>query len=134
MAAFSDYLENALVNHLLRATSLTAPSNVYVSLHTADPTDAGTGTEVSGNDYARVTVSTTGQWDAPSNGATANTNAITFPTPTPSGWGSVSHFAIWDAATTGNMLFHAALTGGPKTINAGDTVSFAAGALTVTLA
>lgn len=132
MSALSNYLENALVNHLLRNTSLSAPANVYIGLHTADPTEAGNVGELSGNNYSRATVSTTGQFDAPTDGATANTSTITFATPSGS-WGLVTHFSIWDAATTGNCLFKAALTAS-KTINASDTVSFAAGSLTVTFA
>ena len=53
MAALSNYLENALINATLRNTSYTSPSTVYVGLFTTDPTDAGSGTEVSGGSYAR---------------------------------------------------------------------------------
>ncbi len=43
MAAMSNYLENALINEVLRATGYTAPTTVYVALFTSDPTDAGSG-------------------------------------------------------------------------------------------
>ena len=46
MAEISNYLENALINATLRATTFTSPSVVYVGLYTSDPTDAGSGTEV----------------------------------------------------------------------------------------
>lgn len=144
MAAMTDYLENKIVDHLFRATAYTAPTNLYVGLLTAAPSDSGGGTEVSGNAYARVQItSATTAWNATQGGTTgassgtggqtANAGAITFPSPTPSGWGTVTHFAIFDASSTGNMLFWGALTAS-KTVNAGDTVSFAAGALTVTFA
>ena len=128
MAAFSNYLENALINGTLRATSYTAPATVYVALFTDDPTDAGTGTEVTGNGYARQSAT----FAAPSNGA-ASTNAdVQFPQAT-GAQGTVTHFAIFDALTTGNMLFHGALTTS-KTIDTGDVFKIASGSLTVTLA
>ena len=128
MAAFSNYLENALINGTLRATSYTAPTTVYVGLFTDDPTDAGSGTEVSGNAYARVSAT----FAAPSNGAAATNADVQFPQATGT-WGTVTHFAIFDALTTGNMLYHGALTTS-KTIEIGDVFKIASGSLTVTLA
>lgn len=141
MAALSDYLENKLIDYLLRAQAFTAPATVYVGLLTAAPSDTGGGTEVSGNAYARVAVtSSLANWagtqaaastvaSSGTSGTTSNNAAITFPTPTPAGWGAVTHLGVYDAATTGNLLFYTALTAS-KTINAGDAVSFAAAALT----
>lgn len=126
----SDYLEQGLINWILRAQSApTFGASVHVALHTADPTDAGTGTEVSGGNYSRVAVSrAAGSWDAASSRATQNAGAITFPAPNAS-WGTVTHWAIWDAATTGNLLFHGALSQS-KVIGATDPApSFAIGAL-----
>lgn len=141
MAALSNYLENKIVDHLLRATAYTAPATVYVGLLTAAPSDTGGGTEVSGNAYARVAVtSATTAWtgthgtttgaSSGTNGTVSNAATITFPTPTPAGWGTVTHFGVYDASTAGNLLFYAALTTS-KTINASDVVSFAVGALTL---
>jgi hypothetical protein len=128
MAEMSNYLEDALINATLRATTFTSPATVYVSLHTADPTDAGTGTEVSGGSYARQSAS----FAAPSNGASATDADITFPQATGS-WGTVSHIGIWDALTTGNLLYHTQLDAS-KTIDTGDIFKIASGSLTVTLA
>jgi len=66
MAEMSNYLENALINATLRNTTYTSVATVYVSLWTSDPTDAGSGTEVSGGSYARTAVT----FGAPSNGVT----------------------------------------------------------------
>lgn len=132
MSAFSDYYENAIINHIRGTTFPAAPANTYISLHTADVTDAGTGTEVSGSNYARVAVpGATGEWDATSgtDGATENTNAITFPTASGS-WGTITHFGIWDASSGGNLYYHGALTVS-KTVGSGDTVSFPIGALDI---
>lgn len=128
MAAFSNYLENALINGTLRATTYTAPTTVYVGLFTDDPTDAGSGTEVSGNAYAR----TAATFAAPSNGAAVTSADVQFPQATGT-WGTVTHFAIFDALTTGNMMYHGALTTS-KTIEIGDVFKIASGSLTVTLA
>ena len=124
----SNYLENALINVTLRATSYTAPTTVYVSLWTSDPTDAGSGTEVSGGSYARTAVT----FAAPSNGVTTNNADVTFPTATAS-WGTVGWIGINDALTTGNLLYHTALDTA-KTIDSGDIFKISTGNLSVTLA
>jgi hypothetical protein len=145
MASMSDYLENKLVDHIFRGVSYTMPTTIYVGLLTGAPSDSGGGTEVSGNNYARAVLNpSTTNWAAtngattttnPSSGtggATSNNSAITFATPSGS-WGNVTHFGIYDALSSGNLLFHASLTT-PKTVSSGDTVSFAQSALTVTFA
>lgn len=127
MAEMSNYLENALINATLRATTFTSPAAVYVSLHTADPTDAGSGTEVSGGSYARKSAT----FASPSNGASATSADVTFDQATGS-WGTITHIGIWDALTTGNLLYHTPLTTS-KTIDTGDIFKIASGSLTVTL-
>jgi hypothetical protein len=128
MAEMSNYLENALINATLRNTSFTSPSTVYISLHTADPTDAGTGTEVSGGSYARQSAT----FAAPSNGASASNADVTFPQAT-GNWGTIGWIGIWDSLTTGNLLYHTALDAS-KAIDTGDIFKIASGSLTVTLA
>lgn len=128
MAEMSNHLENALINGTLRATTFTAPAAVYISLHTADPTDAGTGTEVIGGSYIRQSAT----FAAPSNGASATNADVTFPQAT-GNWGTIGWIGIWDAQTTGNMLYHTALDAS-KTIDTGDIFKIASGSLTVTLA
>jgi len=128
MAEFSNYLENALINAVLRNTSYTSPATVYVSLYTTDPTDADSGTEVSGGSYARTAVT----MGAPSNGVSTNSADVTFPTATAS-WGTVTHIGIHDALTTGNLLFHTPLDTS-KTIDSGDIFKIETGNLSVTLA
>ena len=128
MAEFSNYLENALINAVLRNTSYTSPATVYVSLYTTDPTDADTGTEVSGGSYARTAVT----MGAPSNGVSTNSADVTFPTATAS-WGTVTHIGIHDALTSGNLLFHTPLDTS-KTIDSGDIFKIETGNLSVTLA
>jgi hypothetical protein len=134
MSKMSDYLEVQLRAHIFRTASFTKPSELHISLHTADPTDDGSGTEVSGGSYARVQRDPLdANWTAASatDGVTDNAAAITFPAPT-ANWGSITHFGIWDASSGGNLLIHGALTT-PKTVNNGDAApSFATGALDIT--
>ena len=128
MAAMSNYLEDALINATLRNTTYTSPATVYVGLFTTDPTDAGTGTEVTGGSYARKAIT----FGAPSNGVSVNSVAVEFDQATAS-WGTVTHFGILDASTSGNLLYHGALTAS-KVIDDGDVFKFAISAVSVTLA
>lgn len=151
MAALSDVFENKLIDFLLRAQALgiagataaagTGPATTYVALYTANPTDVGGGTEVTGGSYARVAVtSSLANWAGTQaaasttvssgvSGTTSNNIALTFPAPT-AAWGLTTGIGVLDAAAAGNLLFYAALTAN-KTINNGDPApSFAAGSLT----
>ena len=128
MAEMSNYLENALINVTLRATSYTAPTTVYVALYTSDPTDADTGTECSGTSYARQSVT----FGAPSNGVSTNSAAIEFPQ-AGGAWGTITHIGIRDALTVGNLLYHTPLDAS-KTIATGDVFRIASSSLSVTLA
>jgi hypothetical protein len=128
MAEMSNYLETALINGTLRGTTYTAPTTVYIGLYTSDPTDADTGTEVSGGSYARQAVT----FGAPSDGVSTNTAAIEFPQATGT-WGTVGWIGIEDASTGGNLLYHTALDAS-KTIATGDIFKIAIGSLSVTLA
>lgn len=142
MSKFSDYLEVQLVNHIFRTPAYSAPSTIYVGLFTSDPTDAGSGTEVdplgTWTDYARQDAADgagkeTG-WDAPgaTDGTTQNAKVITFPANNGASSVTVTHIGVFDAATSGNLLFHAPLASS-KTLLQGDVLSFGIGAITVTL-
>lgn len=137
MAAFSNYLETAILNLTLRNTAWTqAPANVYVALFTEATTD-GTTTgglaqkEVnnSATGYARIGVT----FGVPSGGQCSNTGDVVFTTAA-AGWGTVSHVAIMDdpGYGVGNVLYHGPLATS-KTINTGDTFRFVAGTLIVGL-
>lgn len=139
--ALTDYVENKLVDHIFRGTAYSPAGPYYVGLMTSACSDSAAGTEVSGGSYARVSVSKAdASWkgthgaatgaSSGTNGTISNAAAITFPAPT-ANWGSVSHWGIWDASTSGNMLVCASLTTS-KTINNGDSApSFAIDALTI---
>ena len=127
MAEMSDYLEASLLNATLRNTAFTSPTTVYVALFLTDPTDAGSGTEVSGGSYARQSAT----FAAPSGGIVATNADINFPQAT-ANWGTIAYIGIYDALTTGNLLYHTPLTTS-KAIDTGDIFKIASGNLTVQL-
>ena len=131
MSAASDYLENKVLDHFLGTASTSAPATVYLALFTSDPTDAGSGTEVStsGTAYSRQSIA----FSSASSGSTSNSADVEFSQATGSGFGTVTHFGIYDASTAGNLLFHGALTSS-KTIDAGDVFKIASGNLSITVA
>ena len=126
MSSFSDYLENAVLDHVFRNTALTSPTAVYLALFTVAPTDAGGGTEVSGSGYARQAIT----FGAAAAGAMANTAAVSF-TAAGGNFGAVVAVGIFDALSAGNMLAWDAITS--ATINDTDTLDFAIGDIDLTL-
>jgi hypothetical protein len=126
MSTFSNYLENAVLNHVFRNTALTSPGTVHMALYTAAPTDSGGGTQVTGAGYARQTVT----FGAPSNGVIANTAEVEF-TATGGNFGAVVAVGYFDASTAGNLLAWDPIVS--ATINDGDTLRFPAGELTIAL-
>lgn len=123
--AKSDYLENAVVNHVLRNTALPAVPVVYIALSKADPLDTGAGLSEPTGGYARKAAT----FSAPTNGATSNSALVIFGAATAS-WGTITHFAAFSAATGGNMLYHGALTAS-KVVAQYDSLEFPAGNLTI---
>ena len=130
MAALSDYAEKLVLDWLMTTGSATRPTAWYVALYTAAPSDSGGGTEVSGSGYSRQAVT----FDAATSGAgtTSNTGAVTF-TASGGDWGTITHVGIHDASTSGNLLWHGALTTS-KTIADGDTLEFSIGNIDLTVA
>ena len=127
----SNYLEDKLNDHVLGNTSYSAPATTYIALYTAAPSDTGGGTEVTGGSYARASVTNnTTNWPNSSGGSKSNGTAINFTTAS-ANWGTVVAFGIFDASTSGNLLYWADLTTS-KAINTGDTATFAIGQITVT--
>jgi hypothetical protein len=128
MSEMSNYLENGLLNAVLRNTSYTSPATVYVGLYTSNPGEGNTGTEISGGSYARKSAT----FGSPSDGVCTNSAAVEFDQASAT-WGTVSHVGLLDAITSGNLLFYTDLTTS-KTIESGDIFKIAAGSLSVTLA
>lgn len=129
--AFSDFLEDKLLKHTFTNTAYTPPTTLYVGLFTAAPSDTGGGTEISTSStgYARQTATFSVSGTSPTE---ANiSSAIDFPTAT-ADWGTITHLAVFDASTGGNMLaFSAATTS--KTVANGDILRIPAGSLAIRL-
>ena len=110
-----------------------AAGSLYISLHSADPGEAGdqTTNELAYTNYARVGVARgTATWTAAA-GSVTNISAISFPTCGTAG-GTATYFAVGGSATgTGNMLYSGSLTASLAITN-GITPSFAGSALSVT--
>jgi hypothetical protein len=127
MAEFTDYLENKILDHVLRNDSYTSPTTCFVGLFTVAPTDTTSGTEVSGGSYARQELAVS----AASDGVVTSSADVVFPQAT-ANWGTISHIGILDALTSGNLLMYTPLTTS-KTIEEGDILKVSSGNLTVTL-
>jgi hypothetical protein len=130
MSAASDYLENKVLDHVLKNTSFSQPTNLYLGLWTSDDgLESGTLTsEVSGGSYSRQSIT----FGAASGGSASTSSTVTFPAAT-ANWGTIAYVAIMDASTSGNVLFHGSVTTS-KTIESGDTFQVSSGNLTVSLA
>ena len=124
--SFSNYLETKVLDHVFGGTAYTAPATLYLALHTSNPDEDNSGTEVSGGAYARQTIAFTTSGDT-----TSNTAAVEFPTAT-ANYGLVTYVGIYDASTAGNLMAWAALTSS-KTIETGDVFRIPAGDLDITL-
>lgn len=137
MSSASTYLANNVLDATLRGVTYPLPSKVYISLHTADPTPAG-GSEVSTAawpSYVRKDAADGGAiatgFSAAAGGETKNAKQILFPGMDGESAVTVTHWAIYDAATAGNMLVFAPLDT-PRTLQPGDVFVFDTNSLTVT--
>lgn len=128
----SDADANNVLDTRFGAVASTAPATYYVGLSTTVPTNTGTNvTEPAGNGYARVAVTNnTTNWPAAASRAKSNGTQITFPTATGTGWGTVTHFVIYDAGTGGNFRAWGSLNTS-QAIGGNSMASFAAGALVI---
>lgn len=137
--ALSDYLEKKFLDHVTNNAAFTQPTTLFLALFSTDPTDAGSGTEIStGVDtaYARQQIhfaaATSGAGTAVSNGTTsANGVAVSFGAASSSY--TVYHIGIFDASSAGNLLFYGPLTAAIGRI-AGKTLVFDVGAVTLAMA
>jgi hypothetical protein len=133
MGGFADYAELELLDHLLGGADYARPATVYAGLSTTTPGDDGSNfTEPSGNAYARVAITNNAtNFPAAAAGSKSNGTAVTFPQAT-GAWGTVTHFALYDASSGGNQILWGALTDA-RVIGNGQTASFAPGSLVVSL-
>jgi len=130
--SFSDYLENALLDHIFINGDYTSPTNLYVALTKSTIDDADTGstipTELSGGNYARVKCNT---WTTAADGSLDNDIKIEFAEAS-NNWGTATDFAVCDHSSTGEIIGFGALSV-PKKIGTGDTAKFATNSLKCSL-
>lgn len=130
MAGKSDYLEYKVLDHLFGIASYSAPATLYLALFTAAPNDVGGGTEVTGGSYARKAVTNDNTEWSRSASTISNINALDFAAATAI-WGTIGWVGVFDALTSGNLLFWAPLVAS-RTVNTSDQVGFAPGQLQFT--
>ena len=121
----SDYLELKFLDHFTGRASTTAPSAVYLGLAVGSIADNAGGTELSGSNYSRKAIT----FAVASGGAISSNASVEFD-PATGSWGTVAYWGIWDASTSGNLLFHGAFTAS-KAIATGDILKVASGSLTI---
>jgi hypothetical protein len=133
----SYYLQNTIINHVLRNTPATSGSETWFALYTSNPTKADTGTEVPfTNGYARAyikqQISSASPWTVSDNGSAFNSLRVDFPTPT-GNWGTITHWGLRDAPTGGNLYYYGALTTGSGFIRTGNNIIIFPGNVEITL-
>ena len=139
MSAASNYLENKLLDHTLKygTAPYTGVATLYLALFTNTSTNAAANLEAgtltdeistSATAYIRKAVT----FASASSGTSATNATVTFDAAT-ANWGSITHVAVMDAVSSGNVLFYGAVTTA-KTIESGDTFQVSRGNLTISLA
>lgn len=125
MSAASNYLENKLIENVLRGVAYTPPTTIYVALHTAAPGETGANEVVVGTfpAYVRKDAANGGAvsagWTAPADGVCKNALQLIFPVYDGAAPITITHYSLWDASTGGNYLVGAALASS-RTLNPGD--------------
>ncbi|KHA57124.1 hypothetical protein NM74_07820 [Aeromonas hydrophila] len=134
MSAFTDYLEDKLLRATLCGEPYTPPTKLYIALFTSPTYDlTGSGDEVLGNGYARIRVTfAVPAQDVDGDYQCVNDTDLRSPSPSTAAWGTITHFAIHDALTGGNRLYHGPLTT-PRTIDVNDLFFIQTGDLKVKL-
>jgi len=118
MGSISNFIANELLDHIYNA-AYTPPATIYLAMGTADFTAAGLSVEISGNGYARIAIT----FGAAASRAITQSAVVTFPTAT-ADWAQVTHYAIFDASTAGNIMAFGALDTA-RTVLSGKTLSVA---------
>lgn len=133
MSAFGNYSELRTLDFWFKANSLTttAPTTVYVSLHTADPGDTGANEATTGG-YARVSQSFAAASTDGGGTTTISSNADATIGPF-TGSETFTHMGIWDASTSGNFIAGGALSSSRSVVSS-DQIKFNSGNITVSLA
>ena len=141
MPGFGTVMATNIANWLWKRTQMpTPPPVLFIALHIVDPTDAGTGTEMSGGGYARVqlnpdsAVGVNVNWNGvvdPGAGAPLEMTAkatVAYPQAS-ADWNSqlsIGFWGLWDASTNGTFYLSGTITGG-VIVRAGNTLQVTGG-------
>ncbi len=129
--SFSNFLENEVLDHLCSKGDYIA-SYMYLALWIGSPLETGAGgSEVSGSGYSRKIMSGAA-WNVAVAGTITNFDAVIF-SEALENWGNVTHFALFDVSSGGNMLMYGPLQGAPINITVGSIPRFAYGTVAITL-
>ena len=120
-------LANKLVNATLGNITYTSPASVYASLYSTAPTANTSGTELTGNGYARQVTT----FASAANGIASSNAVVTFGACTGNNWPTVIAVGIVDASTAGNIMYFNTISG--RNIQVGDSLVFGTGNITITL-
>ncbi|MBT5356701.1 MAG: hypothetical protein HOK95_08900 [Candidatus Marinimicrobia bacterium] len=131
MSEFSNYLEDAILNTTLRGVTLTGVTP-YVALFETDPTDAGTGTEAATASFPAYTRQAITFSDPAGANTTSNSASVSFSAFDGASATTYTHVGIYDASTSGNLLYHTPMNYN-KTLTNGDVITFTSGSVTVTI-
>lgn len=126
--------ETDLLEHLVGKTTWALPTP-YFALYSVAPDDTGGGTELSAvNGYARVAASTGATWTVTGTTSIQNGTAIPFGPASGGDWAAATHLCLCASATEGtdDIIAWTAISGGSVTVLDGQTLTFAAGAITFT--
>lgn len=127
MSEFSNYLENAIIDHFIRGISQTSPATRYIALYSTNPGEDNSGTELVGNGYERQSAS----FGPPADGVSNLDLEIQFSSS--ADWDTATHFGILDAYTGGNLLMYSALSSSVDVSGGSQRIVFESGSLTVTV-
>ena len=132
MTALSTFAELKVLDLLFKNTSYSAP-NAYIGLFSTDPTDSASGTELSGNGYARIQIDNkmSSATSGADNSSITNSSQINFATST-GDWDTVTHIGIFDAISSGNLLAHGALVDSAE-VDASDVFAIQVGKLVINI-
>lgn len=111
--SYSNYAENKILDHMLGTASWTAPTNVYIKLHTGDPGEDGT------LNASAETTRKVATFAAASGGSAALSAAVEWATWS-AGSETISHVSLWDDLTAGNCLGSGALSASKSLVNGDD--------------
>ena len=131
MSQASNWLEEAVLNFFFRNQSVAQPTALYLALYINDPTDADTGTEVSGGSYARQQVTFGAPIQTGDKGVISNNQKIEYPIAT-ADWGNVSHWGVRSASTGGNLLCRGSFSK-VENVQSGNRFTIETGNLQVTM-